>query len=88
MTTEIITSVAANPGVSVSLRALIRRIGRKLRRDFKSFHKTPASSRWYGDLVAFYMVEDCTNSICGTHMDPEQLARELGVLRHGERVER
>jgi len=67
--------------VSVSERALLGRINRRLAKDEEVLKKCRPDSRWYHDLGAYYGVGVRTNSICYQHIDLEEFGRELGVLR-------
>lgn len=75
---------------TVSVRAIIVRINRKLEKDCKRLHVCPESSRWNRDLGRYYMVDCCTNNICGPHIDGksglQELARELGVMAEDETI--
>lgn len=84
--------------VPVTMRALIQRINRKLakERDGWGTHggghgdkllACREMSRAYHDLGSYYTVDVGRNQIAATHVDPEELARELGVLKEWEKVE-
>lgn len=76
---------------TVSVRAIIARINRKLKKDCKRLHVCPESSRWYRDLGRYYMLDCCTNNICGPHIDGtsdlQELASQLGVIAEDETIE-
>lgn len=70
---------------TVSKRALMARINRKLARDGQRLHETRANSRWLNDLGYFYIVDD-RNYLVATWLDLKELGREERVLRDGESV--
>jgi hypothetical protein len=72
--------------VPVTLRAVIQRINRKLAADDEVL-KTLRGDRWRGDLGDYYIVNINRNSVTAQHVDPEELGRELGVVRGFEQVE-
>lgn len=70
---------------TVSLTALISRINRRLAHECEQLHKS-RGARCLLDLGEYY-VRDCNrNFIVEKNVDPEQLGRELGVLKHDEQV--
>jgi len=71
--------------VPVSLRALIARINRKLRADDQML-KATRGERARGDLGDFYLLDFNRNIIRDQRVDPEELGRELGVLKPWETV--
>jgi hypothetical protein len=68
-------------GLKVSPRALARRINRKLAKEDRQMRKNRV---WDHNLGDYYVVEVSCNFIVGTHIDPEDLGRELGVLHERE----
>lgn len=68
----------------VTMRALIQRINRKLG-TYEQVRKSRSSGAKY-DLGDFYIIDHNRNFITATHVDPEELGRELGVLRPFETV--
>ncbi|MGY8631848.1 hypothetical protein RAD15_05030 [Bradyrhizobium sp. 14AA] len=67
-------------------RALILRINRKLKLEQQRMRSCRRSSRWWGDLGNFYVVDLNRNAILGSHIDPETYGRELGVVHAFEKV--
>ena len=68
----------------VSMRALIARINRKLA-DKGEVLKAARSERVASSVGLFFIVR--RNAITAQHVDPEKLARELGLLSAWEHVE-
>jgi hypothetical protein len=66
------------------MRALIQRINRKLR-DEDEVLKIPRG-RARHQLGDFFLLNWRLNIVVHDHVDPEPLARELGVLRPWEKV--
>ena len=71
--------------VPVTMRALIQRINRKLHDDDEVLRKL-RGDRGLVDLGRYYVVDWRLNSIVRTDVDPEDLAREIGVLKPYEAV--
>jgi hypothetical protein len=78
---------AKGGSVPVTMRALIARINRKLRPDDMTL-KIARSRRARLDLGEFYVLNARLNAIVYhyKHCDPEELGRELGVLKKWEKV--
>jgi len=74
-------------GVPVSKRALFQRVKRKLAKRSIVFHETRggSASRWYADLGPYYAVDD-RDHICLSHVNLEEFARELVVLKPWEKL--
>jgi len=70
---------------SVSMRAIIQRVNRKLIADDEVL-KASRTELMRSDCGDYYIVDWRRNSICKTHVDPKALARELGVLHRWEAV--
>ena len=70
--------------VPVTTRAIIQRINRKLRREDKMLKKPRGA--WTYDLGDYYIVDIRRNLLDDVRVDPETLARELGVLQDYEEV--
>ena len=68
----------------VSMRALIARINRRLRDDGEVL-KAARSERVASSVGVFFIVR--RNAITTQHVDPEKLARELGLLSAWEHVD-
>jgi hypothetical protein len=69
----------------VSVAAVVSRVRRRLARDGESLGKCRTASQWYRDLGGYYSSND-RNHLVRTHIDLEQLARELEVLRPWEAI--
>lgn len=67
----------------VSEKALISRINRRLAHGGTVLKKT-RGQRWRSSVGDFYEIDG--NTIVSTHVDLEDWARELGVLRPSERL--
>ena len=67
--------------VKVSVRALEGRVKRALERDGETLKKCREDSRWFTDLGEYYLVDLNMNSVNTKHVDLEELARELEVLK-------
>jgi hypothetical protein len=72
-------------GVPVSVRAVVQRINRRLKRDLEAL-KATRGDRGRRDLGDYYHLDMNHNRIMGTHIDPEAFARELGILAAWERM--
>jgi hypothetical protein len=80
---------------TITERALIRRINRKLAHDGQRLRKTrPAGYGLPGglptyptELGEFHIVDNWTSALVSGHENPEELGRELGVLRAYEKLE-
>jgi len=77
--------MAQRTKVPVSERALIQRINRKLRPDDEIL-KVARGARAEQDCGRYYIVDFRKNIMMTKDVDPEALARELGVLRDYEQV--
>ncbi len=72
--------------VSVSKRAIIQRINRKLAHTQHQLRTCRRQSQWHRDLGDYYVVELSQNAIAGVDIDLEKYGRELGVLAGWETV--
>jgi hypothetical protein len=70
---------------TVTLNAVIKRINRKLRPDWKALRAT-RGQRSRSNLGVFYLLNTHRNAIENTHVDPEEYGRDLGVVGAWERV--
>ena len=70
----------------VSLRAVIQRLNRKLAHTGETL-KTLRGERYLHDFGRYFIVNNATNTVDTTDVDPVALARELGVLAAWETVE-
>ena len=68
--------------VPVTLRALTQRINRKLRHDDQRLRT--ARRGWFSDLDHYYVFDFKHNGIVKRQVDPEELGRDLGVLKDYE----
>ena len=71
--------------ISVSLRAVIARITRKLKPDMEQLKKC-RSPKWESELGQYYTVDLRRNCILDRNESPDKLARKLGVLKPYEKV--
>jgi len=74
----------------VTLKALEKRIGRRLSRGNQSLHKTRVRRRTIESLGPYYIVNDDTNSISTQGIDPDRLVeigKEMGALATWEEVD-
>ena len=71
--------------VSVTMRALVQRINRKISHDWL-FLKAARSTRASRELGRYYVVNVAVNAIVEKFVDPTELAHEIGVLKRSERV--
>ena len=69
---------------SVTMRSVVQRINRKLKPDLEQL-KTTRGERLRMDVGDYYVIDYSKNSIIHKDVDPEQLGRELGVLREWSR---
>ena len=76
----------AKKKVPVTMRALIQRINRKLAIERGYVLKITRGNRWRGELGDYYAVDPKRNGIVREFIEPEDLGRELGVLRDWEQV--
>jgi hypothetical protein len=77
--------MAKQEKAGVTMRAVIQRINRKLAADDEVL-KAVRGERLRLDVGDFYIVDTRRNFITGKDIDPEALARELGVLKPWEAV--
>jgi hypothetical protein len=69
----------------VSMRAVIQRINRKLSPRLEAL-KTTRGDRWRPELGDYYLLDLNRNCIIGKDVNPEKMAREIGVLEPWEEV--
>jgi hypothetical protein len=69
----------------LSEKALVCRINRRLAPDMEQLCKA-RGARCELELGEYYIRDHNRNFIVAHHVDPEQLGRELGVLKHYEQV--
>lgn len=66
--------------------AVIQRINRKLRPEWRRLRACRHNSRWWNDLGDYYIVDLDRNAIVRSHVEPETYGRELGVVKPFEQV--
>ena len=66
--------------VPVSMAALMARINRKLAHDGEQL-KATRGERARQDFGDYYIIDRSGNFVVAKHCDPEELAREIGVLQ-------
>ncbi len=74
----------------ISLKALEKRIHRRLSKDNQSLHKTRIRKRTIESLGPYYIVNDITNSITAQGIHPDRLVeigKEMNTLAAWEEVE-
>jgi hypothetical protein len=79
-------NMAGKVGIPVTERALIQRINRVLRRDGRILKVTRAEQA-VREVGQYYVLGLDRNAVRTLHVDIQELARELGVLRSFERLE-
>lgn len=73
--------------VTISERALLARINRKLKQDNEQVRKCKVDSRSYWDLGSYYVIDLSKNAVTATHVDLSKWGRELKVLADFEVLE-
>ena len=71
--------------VRITQNILLRRINRRWAPNMEQLHKTQGT-RWQLELGEYYIKDHRRNALVAHHVDPEQLDRELGVLKDYEQV--
>jgi hypothetical protein len=71
--------------VPVSMRALVQRINRQLKKDNEQLRKARGRDQY--NIGDWFTLDLYHNAVARTYLDPEKLGRELGVLRPWECVE-
>ena len=75
--------------VPVTMRAIVQRINRKLAADGYRRLKQSRGRPWKyldHDVGTWFLVDGSRNCVERTHVDPEEFAKELGVLKPWEDV--
>lgn len=74
--------------VPVTTRAVVQRINRKLAGEGRLGRKLKATrgGRWRSTVGDFYVLDIDRNLVVEQHVNPEALARKLGVLEPWEQV--
>ncbi len=70
--------------ISVSVRAILARVNRKLAAEGSALRRCRQGSHNYDELGDYYMVNLNSSSICKVQCELEEEARELGVLGEWE----
>ena len=73
--------------VTISERALVQRINRKLAPDFEQLRVARIDSRVEFDFGRYYLINQSLNFVIAKNCDLETLGRELGVLTAFESLE-
>jgi hypothetical protein len=68
------------------MRALIQRINRKLKREYRRVCVCRPNSQGWSDLGDFYVVDIYRNMIVDSFVDPAAYGRHLGVVQPFEEV--
>jgi hypothetical protein len=69
----------------LSKRTIIRRINRKLAKNYEKLHECRKNSRAYSNLGDYYIVDTYRNTIIRSSIeDFEGLARDVGVIAQWE----
>jgi hypothetical protein len=66
--------------VPVTMRALVQRINRKLKPEWRRLHACRRNSRVWRDLGDYYVVDTYNDMVVDTCVAPEVYGRWLGVL--------
>lgn len=74
------------PATTISERALLKRINRKLAKEGEKLCRLPERSRSFGDMGEYHLIEVHTNSVIATHVDVTKLAKEMQALGESETV--
>jgi hypothetical protein len=69
--------------VAVSMKALMARINRKLAHEDEML-KATRGERYRHDLGDYYVIGIRVGGVNASHVDPEELGREIGVLKPWE----
>lgn len=64
--------------------ALLRRINRKLRRNFEVLRVCPCNSPDFPGLGRYYVVDESTNVVVQHDVDIAQFGCDVGVIRSNE----
>jgi hypothetical protein len=73
--------------IEITKRALVQRINRRLaKQDYQEKIEACRSSRDRHNVGDFYRIDLNRNAVIGTHVDLDELGRELGVLKAWEAV--
>lgn len=72
--------------ITVTERALLGRINRKIAPEHQKVSKTRSTSGGYDYLGKYVLIESYSNSVKGTHIDLTEYAKELRVIHPVETV--
>lgn len=70
----------------VKASTLIKRINRRLKKEWQGLRSCKYNSRGCSELGDYYIVDHRYNTLVAQWVDPEELGRELGALRSWETV--
>ena len=73
------------PKMPVTMRALTQRVNRKLKPDLEMLRVT-RGAQMQQDVGDYHVIDFRKNWITHKHVDPEQMARDMGVLHEWEEV--
>jgi hypothetical protein len=79
-------AVGGNRKVPVTMRALLQRINRALKKEREQLKRTRGGMQAFLDLGDFWIHDWNGNAVARSHVDPEELGRKLGVLHEWEQV--
>jgi len=71
---------------SFSRQAVERRVARRLLADGLVLHKSAARSRWHPSLGDYFLTRAGDRYVVTTHVDLDDLARDLGALSAYEAI--
>jgi hypothetical protein len=74
------------PPISYARRAVERRVARRLAPDGLMLRKCNPRSRWYCNLGDYYVCRADDRLLVDSHLDLDNLAREVGVLTADQAV--
>jgi hypothetical protein len=72
---------------NVSRQAIMARLNRHLAHQGQALRQCAEGRRFHDSLGAVYVIDTARNLVITTHIDLEDFARSLGVLKRGERVD-
>ncbi len=72
---------------TVTTRALIQRINRRLARNYQALRKTRLGARGWSELGEYYVIDTWKNTVVYVNTDPLTEAKELGCLGSNEIVQ-
>lgn len=72
--------------ITVTKRAIMGRINRKIKPEYQKVRKTRTTSGGYDYLGKYHLIDSYSNSVRDTHIDLAEYAKELGVIHPSETV--